>query len=121
MRIALGIPTRNELALAMLERDKEGFLLDTNGWRPDLIEVISADDDLAMTPERREAVDCIRIDFEETPGVPEVRLLLKHLQAVSDKCEAARRYLYPLFPCGYRQRVNKLACARIAGKLMLDV
>jgi TusE/DsrC/DsvC family sulfur relay protein len=121
MCLALGNPTRNEPALATLERDEEGFLLDTSDWSPDLIQVLSGDECLVMTPERVGVINCTRNGFGINMGIPEVRVLMKHLQAVWDKSKTTGRDLYQLFPRGYGQQACKISCTRIPHKLILDV
>ena len=109
------------VSLDGVPRDEEGFLLDAQDWRPDMIDAIAAEDDLEMTPERREIVDYIRTYFEENLSVPEARILLKHLRAIWGEQKATRRYLYVLFPRGYGQQACKIAGMRKPRKLMLDV
>lgn len=122
MCIALGgNPTRTEPALAMLERDDEGFLLNASDWHPDLIEVPYGDGGLVMTPERCEDVDCIRSDFEKSPGIPVARVLLNHPQAAWDMSMVSHRDLYQLFPRGHGQQASKFACTRRLRTLMPDV
>jgi len=113
--------TPDQQPLDRLERDEEGFLLDAQDWYPDLIAAFAAEDDLVMTPERREVVDYIRNYFETNLSVPEARTLLKHLQKVWGRDRATRRYLYQLFPRGYGQQACKIAGMRKPRKLMLDV
>jgi TusE/DsrC/DsvC family sulfur relay protein len=107
--------------LAQLERDEEGFLLDAQDWRPDLIEAFAAEDGLEMTPERHEVIAYIRRYFDKNQSVPEARILLKHLHTVWGQEKATRRYLYQLFPRGYGQQACKIAGMRKPRKLMLDV
>jgi len=121
MSITLGAPTHYEPALARLERDEEGFLLDAHDWHPDLVEVFANESGLKITPERREIIEYIRNYFEENLSVPEARVLLKHLSIVWGKDKATRRYLYQLFPRGYGQQACKIAGMRKPRKLMLDV
>jgi tRNA 2-thiouridine synthesizing protein E len=121
MSIAPDSRTRDASTLAGLARDEEGFLLDARDWQPELIEAIAAEDELVMTPERREIVEYIRNYFEEYQSVPEARTLLKHLQAAWGRDKATRRYLYRLFPRGYGQQACKIAGMRKPRKLMLDV
>jgi tRNA 2-thiouridine synthesizing protein E len=121
MHVTLGIQTRNEPALATLECDAEGLLLEVCGCHPDMIEVRSSDDGLVMTPQRRGLIDCTRKDFVMNIDIPEVRVLLNHLQTVWNKDKASRRYLYQLFPRGYGQQACKIAGMRKPRKLMLDV
>jgi tRNA 2-thiouridine synthesizing protein E len=115
------IHTPDERTLDQLDRDEEGFLLDAGDWHPDLITAFAAEDDLEMTPERREVVDYIRGYFDSNLSVPEARTLLKHLQNVWGRDRATRRYLYQLFPRGYGQQACKIAGMRKPRKLMLDV
>jgi tRNA 2-thiouridine synthesizing protein E len=110
-----------EPPLDQLDRDEEGFLLNAHDWHPALIDAFAAEDELEMTPERREIIDYIRGYFEKNFSVPEARTLLKHLKTVWGKDKATRRYLYHLFPRGYGQQACKIAGMRKPRKLMLDV
>jgi TusE/DsrC/DsvC family sulfur relay protein len=121
MTIAPDVQSRDERALARLDRDEEGFLLDAHDWHPGLIEAFAAEDGLELTPERCEIIHYIRVYFEENLSVPEARTLLKHLHITWGKVKATRRYLYQLFPRGYGQQACKFAGMRKPRKLMLDV
>ena len=107
--------------LQRLERDEEGFLLDTADWHPELIDALAAEDGLEMTPERLQIIEYIRSYFEEFQSVPEARILLRHLRTTWGAQKATRRYLYSLFPRGYGQQACKIAGMRKPRKLMLDV
>lgn len=108
-------------ALDDLQRDEEGFLLDANDWRPELIESLAAEAGLALTKERREIIRYIRDYFETNLSVPEARVLLRHMERIWGKEKASRRFLYHLFPRGYGQQACKIAGMRKPRKLMLDV
>jgi tRNA 2-thiouridine synthesizing protein E len=101
MSIAIGTRTRNEPALAALERDEEGFLCNAHDWHPDVIEAFADEGGLAMTSERCEIADYSRNCFKKNLGVPKARILLRPLHTVWDKGKATRRYLCQLFPRGY--------------------
>jgi TusE/DsrC/DsvC family sulfur relay protein len=107
--------------LDQIERDEEGFLLDANRWHPSLIEALTAEAELELTPERLEIVLFIRSYFENNETVPETRTVLKHMKSVWGPDKATRRYLYQLFPYGYGQQACKIAGMRKPRKLMLDV
>lgn len=121
MSIALASRSPDERPLSRLDRDEEGFLLDAHDWRPDLVDAFAAEDELELTPERREVISYIRSYFERNLTVPEARTLLKHLATVWGRDKATRRYLYQLFPRGYGQQACKIADMRKPRKLMLDV
>lgn len=112
---------RTEDVLEPLNRDEEGFLLDPEDWNPGLMEAFAAEDDLELTPERREIIRYIRDYFESNQSVPEARVLLKHMQSIWGPERATRRYLYLQFPRGYGQQACKIAGMRKPRKLMLDV
>ena len=121
MNLAPGIPTRNKPALATLEREDEGFLLDASDRHPDLLEVLSGDVGLAMPPERSEVNDGTRNDFEINTGIPEIHVLLNRLQAAVKNSKATRRDLCQLFHRGYGQRSAGSPARCIPHKLILDV
>jgi len=107
--------------LDALARDEEGFLLDAHDWNPGLVEVLAAEAELELTPERRQVIAWVRDYFEHNGCVPEARVLLKHLVEVWGPERATRRALYRLFPRGYGQQACKLAGMTKPRKLMLDV
>lgn len=121
MAYAATTPIPAELTLDQLDRDEEGFLLNVHDWHPALIDAFAAEDELEMTPQRREIIEYIRGYFEKNLSVPEARTLLKHLKTVWGKDKGTRRYLYQLFPRGYGQQACKIAGMRKPRKLMLDV
>lgn len=107
--------------LAGVERDEEGFLLDPEDWRPDMVEPLAAEVGVELTDEHRQLVTYVREYFETNQSVPEARVLLKHMAGAWGKEKATRRYLYQLFPHGYGQQACKIAGMRKPRKLMLDV
>jgi TusE/DsrC/DsvC family sulfur relay protein len=115
------VPLNEKTLLEALERDEEGFLLNVDDWRPELIEPLAAEAGLPLTDEHRHVIHYIREYYERNFSVPEARTLLKHLAEVWGKEKATRRYLYSLFPYGYGQQACKIAGMRKPRKLMLDV
>jgi tRNA 2-thiouridine synthesizing protein E len=107
--------------LTTIARDEEGFLLDVNDWRDDLITPLADEMDIDMTEEHLHIVRYIRSYYEQNKTVPEARTLLKHLKQHWGKDRATRRYLYRLFPHGYGQQACKIAGMTKPRKLMLDV
>lgn len=114
-------PPKQHKPLDLIERDEEGFLLDTRDWSPELMEPLAAEMDLELTEERRTIVEFVRDHFERNASVPEARFVLKHMREIWGKERASRRYLYQLFPYGYGQQACKIAGMRKPRKLMLDV
>jgi len=93
-----------------LETDEEGYLANINEWVPEVAEVMSKQDDLALTSEHWEIIKFLREYYEEYQIAPAVRVLTK---AVAKKLGADKgnsKYLYALFPYG----PGKQAC-RYAG------
>jgi TusE/DsrC/DsvC family sulfur relay protein len=110
-----------QLPLEKLGRDEEGFLLDAESWRPELIEAFAAEAELPLTTERLAVIEYIRSYYESNQSVPEARVLLKHMKQLWGTEKATRKYLYKLFPRGYGQQACKIAGMRKPRKLMLDV
>lgn len=108
-------------SLRHVDRDEEGFLVDPCDWRPALVDLFAAEEDLELTEERRVVVDFVRRYYEDRQVVPEARVVLRHLKDEWGAERATRRYLYRLFPRGYGQQACKLAGMRKPLKLMLDV
>lgn len=108
-------------SLEGLARDEEGFLLNADDWRPELIEPLAAECGLELTEEHLAVIQFIRDYYEKKHAVPEARTLLQHLKEIWGEEKATRRYLYSLFPYGYGQQACKIAGMRKPRKLMLDV
>ncbi len=104
-----------------LERDEEGFLLNANDWKPDLMDELAAEAELPLTAERLAVIEFIRSYYVTNQSVPEARVMLKHMEQIWGSEKASRRYLYELFPRGYGQQACKIAGMRKPRKLMLDV
>ena len=69
-----------------------------------MIEVLSSHDGLVMAPQRKGLIDCTRKDIEMNMDIPQVRVLLNHLQAAWGKSKVTCRSRYQLFHHGYGQR-----------------
>jgi TusE/DsrC/DsvC family sulfur relay protein len=121
MNSSVPINLDDDNILAVIERDEEGFLLDSGDWRPELIDALAVEAGIELTGEHRHVVGYIREHFDTNFCVPEARVLLKHLAKVWGKEKSTRRYLYKLFPRGYGQQACKIAGMRKPRKLMLDV
>ena len=104
-----------------VERDNEGFLLDTEDWTPELADAFAREDDISLNAEQREIIRFIRDYYEQYCSVPEARKALKHMKKVWGPEKATRKYLYGLFPRGYGQQACKIAGMRKPLKLMLDI
>jgi tRNA 2-thiouridine synthesizing protein E len=107
--------------LDSLDRDEEGFLLDANDWRPELIDPLAEESGLELANEHLQIIHFIRDYFETRQIVPEARTLLKHMASLWGEEKGTRKYLYRLFPRGYGQQACKIAGMRKPRKLMLDV
>ncbi|MDX1335518.1 MAG: TusE/DsrC/DsvC family sulfur relay protein [Gammaproteobacteria bacterium] len=121
MLVAHSIDSFIEKPLDEIDRDEEGFLLDTDDWYPDLIDDLAREAGLEMTQEHLQIVHYIRNFYEKNQSVPEARTLLRHLKSEWGEEKATRRYVYQLFPWGYGQQACKIAGMRKPRKLMLDV
>lgn len=105
----------------VIERDKEGFLLNPSDWDQTVAQEIAQELDIELNERTWEIVEMVRDHYEARQSVPEARTILKELARRHGKEKATRKYLYQLFPYGYGQQACKIAGMRKPLKLMLDV
>jgi tRNA 2-thiouridine synthesizing protein E len=104
-----------------IERDEEGFLLDTADWNEKLAERLAEEEGLELDEHRWLIVRFVRDYFEQRQTVPETRTVLKMLRERLGPEQATRGFMHRLFPYGYGQQACKIAGMRKPRKLMLDV
>jgi len=75
MRRSIPVRLCGEADLEAVERDEEGFLLNADDWRPELIEPLAAEAGLHLTDEHRHVIRYIREYFGTNFSVPEADFL----------------------------------------------
>jgi tRNA 2-thiouridine synthesizing protein E len=98
-----------QLADLKIETDKEGYLLDSELWTPDVASHIALLESIEMTEERWQVVNFVREFYINYDTSPAMRALVKALQSEYGPEKGNSRYLYRLFPKGPAKIATKLA------------
>lgn len=91
------------------EVDEEGYLANINDWVPGVADVMSKEDDLALTEEHWEIIRFLREYYEEYQIAPAVRVLTKAVGKKLGKDKGNSKYLYGLFPYGPAKQACRYA------------
>jgi len=102
-------------------RDISGFITDSSMWSIDFANQVADEFDLNLTEKHWEIINLIRVLYEKTQKVPELRTVLKSVRLKNAEFEIDRKYIYNLFPYGYGQQACKIAGMREPKKLWLDL
>lgn len=89
--------------------DKEGYLLDFNQWSEDLVPLIAAKNDIALTDPHWEVVRFVRAFYLDYETSPAIRALVKAMAQKYGPEKGNSRYLHRLFPAGPAKQATKLA------------
>ncbi|NVJ68357.1 MAG: TusE/DsrC/DsvC family sulfur relay protein [Gammaproteobacteria bacterium] len=95
--------------LDTLERDKEGYLLDSTLWSESIAEAIADDEDLDLTDDHWQVIRYVRRFYEEFNTSPSIRPLVKYLQQQWSSEKGNSIYLALLFPEGPAKQATKIA------------
>lgn len=112
---------QDDIDLATLARDNEGFLLHPEDWNVRVASAIALEGGQALDEQHWQIIHFIRDYYERTETVPEARKLLQFMRDNWGNDQGTRKMLYRLFPTGYGQTACKIAGMRKPLKLMLDV
>jgi tRNA 2-thiouridine synthesizing protein E len=94
--------TTIEIAGRVLERDPEGFLVDTGEWTPEIAEEIARESGIAeLTPRHWQVVEFMRQTYLDTGAAPSIRALGK-------ESGVPVKELYALFPKGPAKLAAKI-------------
>ena len=94
--------TTIEIAGRVLERDAEGFLVETNEWTPEIAEEIARENGIAeLTPRHWQVVEFMRQTYLDTGAAPSIRALGK-------ESGVPVKELYALFPKGPAKLAAKI-------------
>jgi tRNA 2-thiouridine synthesizing protein E len=104
-----------------IEKDDDGFLMDPDDWSEAFAEEMAAAEELHLNEDRWNLIRIIREYYYENGSVPELRKVLKQLNAEFGPEKATRKYVNALFPYGYGQQGCKIAGMRQPKKLWLDL
>jgi TusE/DsrC/DsvC family sulfur relay protein len=91
------------------ETDEEGYLTNIQDWEPGIADVMSKEDDLALTDEHWAIITFLREYYEEYQIAPAVRVLTKAVGKKMGKDKGNSKYLYGLFPYGPAKQACRYA------------
>lgn len=89
--------------------DKEGYLLDSQQWSPELAPVIAAKENINLTDAHWEVVHFVRDFYIEFDTSPAIRMLVKAMAKKLGEDKGNSLYLYKLFPKGPAKQATKIA------------
>lgn len=89
-----------------LETDGEGYLLEPD-YRDEVVQVIAAAENIALTDAHWEVVNYLRDEYRENGHTPNFRAMLKGMGEIREGVDS--KYLYDLFPVGPAKQAAKVA------------
>lgn len=89
--------------------DKEGYLLDSQLWTPEIAQHIANVEGIELTEERWRIINFVRDFYLTYDTSPAMRALVKALKNQYGEEKGNSRYLYHLFPKGPAKIATKLA------------
>lgn len=93
-----------------LATDSEGYLVDLNDWSEDFARALARKEGLVLTPEHWEVIRFLRGYFHEHGVQAQVRVMIRHFEALWGPQRGNNHYLHDLFPVGGPQKQgNRLA------------
>lgn len=92
-----------------LEVDEEGYLADLNQWEPGVADVMSKQDNLALSNDHWEIINFLREYYEEYQIAPAIRVLTKAVAKRLGNDKGNSKYLYELFPYGPAKQACRYA------------
>lgn len=96
-----------ETAIAMPERDAEGYLVEPGTWNEEVAEALAGELGIALGSDHWDVIRHMRALYEEHQVAPDARHIIKHLEARYPG--TARKRLFELFPYGYPAQACKVA------------
>lgn len=91
---------------AELEADDQGYLLEAD-FSDEVVQVIAAAEEIALTDAHLEVVEYLRDSFREHGHTPNFRTMLKEMQELNPAADS--KYLYDLFPLGPAKQGARVA------------
>jgi TusE/DsrC/DsvC family sulfur relay protein len=77
--------------------DSEGYLVDSQSWRPELAEEMASGDGIALTEDHWTVIHFLRRFYEQYTIAPGLSLLRRSLCKEFNDCKWDRKYLHRLF------------------------
>lgn len=97
------------IANIKIETDKEGYLLNSQTWTPELAKHIAMLESIELTEEHWRIIHFVRDFYMKYDTSPAMRALVKALKNEYGEEKGNSRYLYRLFPKGPAKIATKLA------------
>lgn len=92
--------------------DEEGYLVDPEDWDATVAERLAAEEDLVLEDDHWKVIRFIRDHYAEHQVAVDARFVIRYLAEDLGKGDAARSYLFELFPYGYVKQACKVAGMR---------
>lgn len=89
--------------------DKEGFLTDLSAWNKDIAHTIANKENINLSPEHWQLIDCARDYYAVFDLSPEMRPLVKWVAEKLGKEKGHSIYLLSLFPDSPAKLISKIA------------
>lgn len=97
------------MALADLERDDHGYLLDLNQWNEDIAHEIAEEEGITLTDDSFKLINFLRDEYiNNNANQPNERNMVKALKGDWDG-KLTTKELYTLFPKGPAKQAGKVA------------
>ncbi|SMN13646.1 tRNA 2-thiouridine synthesizing protein E [Bathymodiolus heckerae thiotrophic gill symbiont] len=97
------------MALANLERDGHGYLVDLNAWNRDIATELAEEEGVNLTDESFKLIDFLREEYiNNNANQPNERNMVKGLKSDWEG-KLTTKELYTLFPKGPAKQAGKIA------------
>lgn len=95
--------------LSVIERDKNGYLMNSVEWNEAIAEAIAIEENIVLTELHWEVIYFVREFYLEYDTSPAIRMLVKAMANKYGVEKGNSRYLQRLFPDGPAKQATKLA------------
>lgn len=97
------------MKLEDLERDKQGYLLDSSQWNEDVAKLIAEAEAIELGEDHWQVINYVRKFYLEFNTSPSIRPLVKYLAKEWSAEKGTSIYLHLLFPEGPAKQATKIA------------
>lgn len=98
-----------ELNGEKFEVDEDGYLMDWQGWKEGIAEIMAKEDGLELTSEHWEIIKFLREYFIKFQIAPMIKILVKEIGKAMGPEKGNTKYLYELFPAGPAKQACRYA------------
>ncbi len=92
-----------------IDRDKQGYLLNSQDWQPELAPLLAAEEAIELSEAHWEVVLFVRDFYLEFKTSPAMRVLVKAMKQQFGEEKGNSAYLFKLFPKGPAKQATKIA------------